>query len=64
MICEICFGLGEVLIDKAGKVVSRLADAALLVPCPDCGGSGFGYCCDGICAQPEGVPDGRPVQGT
>ena len=25
MICETCFGLGEVLIDKTGKVVSRLA---------------------------------------
>jgi hypothetical protein len=34
------------------------ADAVLLVSCPDCGGSGFGHCCDGICAQPELAAEG------
>jgi hypothetical protein len=62
MRCPTCCGLGEVLIDRAGNIVHRLAEAVLLVPCPGCGGSGVGYCCDGLTAcndapEPEDAED-------
>lgn len=53
MRCETCFGIGEVLIDGAGKPVSRLRDATTMIPCPECGGSGIAHCCDGLQACPE-----------
>lgn len=40
MICDSCHGTGMVLIDKRGRIVSRLHDAETAVPCPECGGSG------------------------
>jgi DnaJ-class molecular chaperone len=53
MNCSTCFGIGEVLVDERGEVVSRLRDAAMMVPCPDCGGSGKIHCCEGDRAEPE-----------
>lgn len=47
MRCEYCLGIGEVLIDDAGKIVTRLRDATMMIPCPQCGGSGLDHCCSG-----------------
>jgi hypothetical protein len=55
MNCPACFGIGEVLIDKDGQPVSRLRDAATMIECPECGGSGKIHCGEkGDGAQPEG----------
>ena len=61
MRCETCFGIGETLIDREGQPVNRLRDAAMMIPCPDCGGSGLAHCCEGdsACNQTE-APDGPP----
>lgn len=56
MKCETCHGIGEVLIDRAGRVVLRLRDAMMMIPCPDCGGSRIAHCCDGLQGCPEGEP--------
>ena len=53
MICETCIGIGEILIDGYGMPVSRLRDAIMMVPCPDCDGSGITHCCDGLREQPD-----------
>jgi hypothetical protein len=46
MICETCDGCGYVLAPGV-----RLDDPSrrvwLKLPCDDCGGSGFAYCCEG-----------------
>lgn len=47
MICDSCHGTGMALIDKRGRIVSRLHDAETAVPCPECGGSGRSHCCEG-----------------
>ena len=31
-------------------------DHTVLIPCPECGGTGIAHCCDGICEQPEIAP--------
>ena len=54
MNCPTCFGIGELLIDKDGRTVSRLRDAASMIVCPECGGCGKVHCCEGERAQPEG----------
>jgi hypothetical protein len=28
-------------------------DRQIMIPCPDCGGTGIAHCCDGICEQPD-----------
>lgn len=53
MNCPTCFGIGEVLIDKDGRPVSRLRDAATMIACTECGGCGKIHCCEGDRAQPE-----------
>jgi hypothetical protein len=53
MNCPTCFGIGEVLIDKDGRPVSRLRDAATMIACPERGGCGKIHCCEGERAQPE-----------
>ena len=53
MNCPTCFGIGEVLIDKDGRPVRRLRDAANMIACPDCGGCGQVHCCEGDRAQPD-----------
>jgi len=41
MICPECFG-------------RRLASATgVVLPCPECGGTGTVHCCEGLQAQPE-----------
>lgn len=47
MRCEECAGQGKVMIDSAGNIVRRLADAVLIMPCPGCGGCGQAHCCEG-----------------
>ena len=47
MRCETCEGVGEVLIDRDCNIVQRVGDAVMMIPCPDCGGCGISYCCDG-----------------
>jgi len=57
MRCETCEGVGEVLIDRDCNIVQRVADAVMMIPCPNCGGSGWDYCCDGErAADPEKHP--------
>ena len=53
MICPTCFGIVELLIDKDGRPVSRLRDAASMIVCPECGGCGKVHCCEGERTQPE-----------
>lgn len=60
MNCQACFGIGEVLIGEDGRPVRRLRDAVMMVPCPDCDGSGKQHCCEGDCSQPE--PDVDELQ--
>lgn len=63
MRCERCQGKG--LVVKLGPSMRhtfqdgteiQTADFSSSVPCPDCGGSGFSHCCDGItaCNDPPG----------
>jgi hypothetical protein len=56
MLCDTC-QWGE----RPGFVrATRGEDGArypVLVPCPDCAGTGIAHCCDGICEQP---PPGEP----
>ena len=58
MRCETCGGLGEVLIDRNSNIVWRVAQAVLLVPCPDCIG-GVASCCDGACGCKGEVTNAR-----
>jgi hypothetical protein len=58
MICSSCYGIGEVLVDREGKPVSRLRDAATMITCPECGGCGIVHCCEGMQEQPE--PEEKP----
>ncbi len=53
MNCPTCYGIGELLVDKDGRPVSRLRDAASMIACPECGGCGKIHCCEGERAQPE-----------
>ena len=57
MNCPTCFGIGELLVDKDGRPVSRLRDAAMMISCTECGGCGKIHCCEGDRAQPE--PSGQ-----
>lgn len=63
MRCGRCKGSGEigyppqfVEVQPVGSMFVRkvMTHRGLIVPCPDCGGSGIGHCCDGICEQPAG----------
>lgn len=47
MRCEGCHGIGEVLVDRDGRPVTRLRDAFTMIPCPSCGNSGIASCCEG-----------------
>jgi hypothetical protein len=61
MRCEACHGRGAVPVtggrrfspDAVGGAVLAADDATVELPCPECNGSGFSHCCDGICAQPQ-----------
>ena len=53
MRCEACFGIGEVLIDEHGVIVTRLRDAVMMVPCGVCGGCGLAHCCEGERPDPD-----------
>lgn len=48
MICETCHGQGLVQPGKA----ARSHGASGLLPCEECGGTGFDHCCD-----PKAYPD-------
>jgi len=51
MKCETCHGWGWTI--KATHYFQRERGVlAERVPCPDCNGSGTGYCCDGLREQP------------
>jgi hypothetical protein len=62
MICEACHGTGRRLnpvlsVDGDGPYGIRIKNPdrlRLLVPCDECGGSGFAHCCEGEQAQPPG----------
>ena len=50
MLCETCQ-----LTGRPGFVHSpqpRNDGKEVMIPCPDCGGTGVAHCCDGICEQP------------
>lgn len=47
MICNTCHGIGEVLIDGAGRIVAQLRDAVMMVPCPEGCIGGISHCCQG-----------------
>lgn len=48
MRCDACHGVGKVRPRE-----SEGQRAGPDVPCPECNGSGFAHCCDGMCEQPE-----------
>jgi DnaJ-class molecular chaperone len=50
MICETCQGKGFVKPSDKGADVPKDA----IVPCGECGGTGFAHCCEGLRCQPEG----------
>lgn len=55
MLCDTCQWTG-----RPGFVRSqeRPDGKDVLIPCPDCGGTGVAHCCDGICEQPQrATPD-------
>lgn len=64
MICENCYGIGEVLIDGACNIVSRLRDAVLMIPCPSCGGTGIQSCCEGSCGNAADVTNTGEADAT
>ena len=41
--------------DTSANAQSR----SVMIPCPDCGGTGIAHCCDGICEQPDRAPPKR-----
>ena len=49
MRCEHCKGTGAV--PRAATATDR--PLVQSIPCPECNGSGFGHCCDGICEQAD-----------
>jgi hypothetical protein len=54
MICERCQG--------KGGFIYHLYGLPQLFPCPDCEGSGIGYCCDGLQCDGSGEDGrGKPV---
>ncbi len=53
MRCETCHGIGDLLVDIAMQPVTRLRDAAMMIPCPACCGTGIASCCDGAIGGPE-----------
>jgi len=57
MNCPTCFGIGEVLIDKDGRPVSRLRDATTMITCPESEGCRTVHHCEGDPAQPEGAEE-------
>jgi hypothetical protein len=48
MRCDACHGEG-----KVKRRESEGPHTAPEMPCPECNGSGFAHCCDGMCEQPE-----------
>lgn len=53
MLCDTCHGSGMIPQRPAPDQPPRL------VPCPDCGGTGVGHCCDGLAEQPGDEERGR-----
>jgi hypothetical protein len=65
MRCETCHGLGTVSAKKrellnevslVATTVSPEISHLIEMTCPECYGSGITHCCDGLCAQAEGMP--------
>lgn len=62
MICPICHGTGFVNRHFSGET----GTVPQTLPCPECGGTGIGHCCDGhqptardeeiACARPDHQP--------
>jgi hypothetical protein len=59
MICERCQGEGRVLNPALSVSYTRTRvwidnprGLPLMIPCPECGGSGIAHCCEGLQAQP------------
>lgn len=46
MICPICHGYRYIIHRR--QVGNSTVTAHIHIPCPDCGGQGFGYCCEGM----------------
>jgi hypothetical protein len=50
MRCEKCQGIGKV---KGIACLHTGQSIEVEMPCRECGGTGVGHCCDGLCEQPE-----------
>lgn len=60
MRCETCHG-GRNIVNPALPISGRMLafdfpGPPKLIPCPDCGGTGFSHCCEGDRACPEPDP--------
>jgi hypothetical protein len=54
MLCDTCqWGERPGFVRATRKRADDGARYQVLVPCPDCGGTGIAHCCDGICEQPS-----------
>jgi hypothetical protein len=58
MRCEECFGAGycwiiPVTVNPFVAKIESVVLAMKKIPCWQCGGSGFSYCCSGECAEPN-----------
>ena len=51
MLCDTCQWTGRPGFVRSPQ--ARTDGKEVLIPCPDCGGTGVAHCCDGICEQPE-----------
>jgi hypothetical protein len=53
MICDVCFGRGVVVLEVYARRLDQRSFAAIVHPCPECGGCGRAHCCDGLREQPS-----------
>jgi hypothetical protein len=60
MLCETWRWSGRPGFVRASRNVQQ-DDHCELIPCPDCGGQGIAYCCDGICEQPNVELPNEPI---
>jgi len=51
MRCETCKGTGKT--EHRSCFIAGLAYTHSMLPCPDCGGTGFAHCCEGLRETPE-----------
>ena len=60
MRCEYCHGLGKLLARNGIDFpFSPELSSTVAYKCPECDGSGFGYCCEGLKNEPEGEAHDR-----